>query len=496
MNYLVTSEQMKIAEVNAVHRGVSLLTLAQNAALSCFNYISQIVEQIQGRSFAVLCGGGMNGSDGMLIASLLRQAGGEVLCIFVGDSFSAGLAQEVYAAYAPTLITTAYSSNEDAVKYTLQGAHIIIDCVFGTGFREELDYKTSELFNYINNSCNCLKFSVDLPSGVNADTGQRASNAFVPNITLILGAYKKGLLCQSPVGGGLCNRDYCGDYSLMDIGLIEQDYTHYEAKFTTPQILAHRPKRPATSHKGNFGKLLNIAGSERYIGAALLSTKAAVKTGAGLVALAAPEQVITAIAQAIPEAVFTRADLKSITTEIQTADAVSIGCGIGVSSDSRKITEFVIRTASCPIILDADGINSICDNINVLRENKSVILTPHPGEFSRLTGLTVAEIQSNRIDCAKLFAKESGAVVVLKGVNTVIASPGGNVAVNPTGNAGLAKSGTGDVLTGVIGSLAAQGVALFEAAVLGVYLHGLAADKLAEGVPLSRITASDIANNI
>ncbi|MCL1867078.1 MAG: NAD(P)H-hydrate dehydratase, partial [Oscillospiraceae bacterium] len=282
-----------------------------------------------------------------------------------------------------------------------------------------------------------------------------------------------------------------------------------------------------------YGRLLNIAGSERYIGAALLSTKAAVKAGAGLVTLAAPDFVVSSVAHAVPEAVFTRNDIESVEKELENVSAISVGCGIGATEESRLMTEYVIRNAPCPIILDADGINSISDNINVLQENKyelsyreeekedvsdnsenaengdnvenseselsvtpKVILTPHPAEFARLTGLTVEEIQSNRIDYAKIFAKESSAIVVLKGVNTVIASPCGKVYVNSTGNAGLAKAGTGDVLTGIIASLTAQGIGLFEASVLGVYLHGLAADELAKTSSLSSITASEIINYI
>jgi NAD(P)H-hydrate epimerase len=433
----------------------------------------------------------------MLLARYLRSAVGSenVLCVFV-DRPKDGLAAEILAECADLLITTDYNENKDAVKYTLQNTHVIIDCVFGFGFHGDFDGKIAELFDFINRNCKALKFSVDLPSGVNADTGQQAEYTFVPDVTLILAACKKGLLAHPRP---------CNSYVLLDIGLIESDYTEYETQFTDSSILSKKRERSPESHKGTHGRLLNIAGSERYIGAALLSAKAAVKSGAGLVTLAAPERVITAIAAAVPEAVFVKTDhgdrIKLFTQELKTADAIAIGCGMGNTPETRKITEFVVKNASCPVILDADGINSISDNINVLNEHdklhkSSLILTPHPGEFSRLTGLSVAEIQANRLDTAQIFAKESGAVVVLKGMNTVIASPTGEVLVNPTGNAGLAKAGTGDVLTGIIGGLCAQGIEPFQAAALGVYLHGLAADVLAKSMPLSKITASDIIENI
>lgn len=486
-NFIVTTEQMRIAENNAVQRGVSLRTLAENAALSCYNYISEIVGDVETHTFTILCGKGMNGGDGILIASLLKQARAEVLCIFVDDVPNTGLAGEIYSLLAPTLITSSYKGNEDAVKYTLQNTHVIIDCVLGFGFSGTLEAHIADLFDFINTSCknfgehNYIKFSVDLPSGV---------DAFVPDTILVLGAYKKVLL----------SRNF--PYVILDIGLIPEDYTQYEAKFTEPSIHTFRPKRSVNSHKGSYGKLLNIAGSERYIGAAFLSTKAAIKTGAGLVTLSTSQRVIQAVASAIPEAIFTHTDTKSLAQEIEIATAISIGCGLGNNSgqsevtETRKIVEFVICNATCPIILDADGINSICDNINVLKDNDKLIITPHPAEFARLTGLTVTEIQSNRIDYAKIFAKESNAIIVLKGVNTVIASPNGAVTVNPTGNAGLAKAGTGDVLTGIIASLATQGIEPYEAAVLGVYLHGLAADELAKTKPLHGITASEIADMV
>jgi len=488
MNYIVTAAQMKSAEENAVNRGISLRVLAENAAVACCNYITKKLGDIHGKTFTVLCGKGMNGGDGMLISRFLRSAGAEVLCVLV-ELPKNELALEIHSELAPMVVSTVYEEHKDAVKYTLKNTHVIIDCVYGFGFTGELDGKIADLFAFINEECKALKISVDLPSGVDATTGLCAEHAFNPDITLILGAYKKGLLSHPAF-------DLAGESVVLDIGLSPNDFTEYEAIRTDKSIVKYRPQRAASSHKGSHGRVFNIAGSERYIGAALLSTKAAVKTGAGLVTLCAPERVITTIASAIPEAVFAHCDLKSISNELKSADAVCVGCGLGNSQETRKITEFVVKNASCPIILDADGINSISDNINVIDGNKPMILTPHPGEFSRLTGLSVAEIQSNRIDTARLFAKESGAVVVLKGVNTVIASPNGEICVNSTGNAGLAKAGSGDVLSGIIAALAAGGVTAFRAAVLGVYLHGLAADRLAETMPLSRITASDVIENI
>ncbi|MCL2632886.1 MAG: NAD(P)H-hydrate dehydratase [Oscillospiraceae bacterium] len=496
MDFIVTSDQMKTAEQNAVRRGVPLRTLAENAANACFANISALVGSVREKTFTILCGKGNNGGDGLLIAELLKEAGAEVLCVFLTGLPASDPARGIFARRSPNLPTVLFAEREESVKTALVNSHIVLDCVFGTGFKGELDLKTAELFRYVNENCKALKISIDLPSGIDSDSGARAACAFIPNVTYVLGAYKKSMFSH-PAG------DFCGELVLLDIGLTVSDFNMNNARLIDSSIMFCRPKRLKNSHKGSYGKLLNIAGSERYIGAAQLSTKAAVRAGAGLVTLASPGQVVFSIASAVPEAVFLPLEvdksgfindsaLKAIPSELQKATAVSIGCGLGVTAETRKITEYVIKNARCPVILDADGINCISGNINILKDNSQLVCTPHPAEFSRMTGTPVNEIQTNRIDSAKLFAKESGAIIVLKGVHTVIASPDGRTAVNKTGNAGLAKAGTGDVLTGIIASLAAQGMKLFEAACLGVFLHGLAADKLAETRSLSGMTASDI----
>ncbi|MDR0222676.1 MAG: NAD(P)H-hydrate dehydratase [Oscillospiraceae bacterium] len=501
MLFTVTTEQMKNAEANAVRRGIPLTKLAENAAASCFGYISSLTGGVKGKTFTVLCGHGLNGGDGLIIAGLIQKAGGEALCVFAAGAPSGEAAKEIYAKYAPSLVTALYSpESESTVKTALLNSRVIFDCVFGTGFRGELEPKVAELFKFANDSCRALKVSVDLPSGINADTGDRAHYSFIPDITLVLGAYKKWQLSHP------C-RDYCGEHVLMDIGLIREDFARFEARFTDEAILSCRPKRKKTAHKGDFGKLLNIAGSERYIGAALLSSKSALKAGAGKVILASPKQTVFALASACPEAAFVPVEadkdgfmndsaIRAFKDDMLEATAVCAGCGLGDAPATRKITEYVIENAPCPVILDADGINSVADNVSVLKNGGDLIITPHPAEFGRVTGMSAADIQKDRITHAKNFAGEYGVIVVLKGVNTVIAAPDGRVAVNSTGNAGLAKAGTGDVLAGVIASFAAQGVKPFEAAALGAYLHGLAAEKAAETRPLSGITASDVADMI
>lgn len=234
-----------------------------------------------------------------------------------------------------------------------------------------------------------------------------------------------------------------------------------------------------------------------------MSTKSALRTGVGLCILASPLSVVRTLAAGIyettylplpetPEGFIAENSEKIISEVLCKVNAAAVGCGLSDSENTRNLTEYVIRNANCPIIVDADGINSISRNINVLKERTStVILTPHPLEFSRISGLSVPEIQKDRISAAKKFAAEYGVILLLKGSYTVI-TDGDTVYVNPTGNAGLSKGGSGDVLTGIIGSLLAQGVNPLTAAAAGAYIHGYAADLLAEKMPMISMLASDL----
>lgn len=498
MEFVVSTEQMKIAEGNSDRAGVSYLRLMENAGEACFKRICGIVGSVEGKNVVVLSGRGNNGGDGIVIAKEIIRAGGNALVVFAVDLPNTTCSRECYNQYEQELKTIVYTHREDSVKTAISKADIIIDCVFGTGFHGTLEPKISALFGFINACCHGFKISIDVPSGCNSDTGEIAENAFKPDVTLTLGAVKKGLLSHGCF-------EFCGSIVLVDIGINEKCYLRCEAVISDRTLLEFIPERPVSSHKGTYGRLLNISGSGRYTGAALLSTKAALRTGAGLCTLATPMRVVNAIACAIPEATFlplhqddecfiTEDVSEQFAEELKKATAVSIGCGLGNTDASRITTEYVIKNADCPVIIDADGINSLSSDINVLKDNNGrVIITPHPAEFSRITGKTTEEIQKDRLTLAKSFAAEYGVTVVLKGVNTVIASPDGMCMVNSTGNAGLAKGGSGDVLTGIIASLAAQGTEPFFAAALGVYLHGLAADELAKKTSLAGMLPSDIA---
>lgn len=503
MRLVVSNEQMKRAEANADAAGIPYLQLMKNAGQASFNRIVQLSGGVKDKNVVVLAGRGNNGGDGIVITDLLLEAGANAILIFVTDLPKSECARLCYSIYETGLNVSLYTHQKENVWRVLENSELVIDCVFGTGFHGELEEELGELFRFVNESCPAQKISIDVPSGCDSDSGAVAANAFKPDFTVTLGAVKRGLYTHPCF-------EHCGVLVLADIGIPQNCYGSCEAVLTDEVIREFLPERKTVSHKGSYGRLLNVAGSARYTGAALLSTDAALRMGVGLCTLATPARVINAIAAAIPETIYfpllcdddgflngegVRQLKKTIAEEKYSA--IALGCGLGNRSETAEVTEFALKNADCPIILDADGLNSICGNINVLKESRgSVVVTPHPAEFARMTGRTAEEVQSDRISAAKRFAREYRVITVLKGVNTVIAAPTGEAFVNTTGNAGLAKGGSGDVLTGVIASLLAQGADPFYGTVLGVYLHGLAADKLAKTKPLFGILPRDLPKTI
>ena len=501
MRPIVTTAQMKQAEERSEQRGVSRVALMQNAAKQCLDAIKQRVGDTACKRFAILCGSGNNGGDGVELAALLREEGGKAVVLLTDKLPDTDTARACMELRSEKPDNISFRENPEAAKEQMRSADVIIDCVFGTGFHGELPPAAAEMLAFANAECDALKIAVDVPSGVNADSGEIAENSFMPDITLVLGAMKTGLLNHP-----CC--EYCGETKVLDIGITDGCFTDCEAVFTPSSITDKLPCRPACANKGDFGKLLNVSGCINYIGAAILSSRAALRIGTGLVTLAATEYVMGAVAAAMPECVYFplhqddrgyiySANAKMLAEAAEKATAVSFGCGMGNNENTSILAETLIRSGSCPLILDADGINCISDNINVLKDNdRPIILTPHPGEFARLLGMSAAQVQADRLELAKRFAKDYGVVLLLKGMNTVIAAPDGRVTVNPTGNNALSKAGCGDVLTGIIAGLAAQGVEAYDAAVLGAYLHGKCADELVKDQNPASVLASELVDSL
>ncbi|MBE6681025.1 MAG: NAD(P)H-hydrate dehydratase [Ruminococcaceae bacterium] len=488
--YTLSPKTIKDADALAVSKyGISELTLMKNAAKSCHKYIYTLITKND--RVTILCGKGNNGGDGYEIASLLKNDGFDITVINVFDTIpGTDTAKHVFDDCLKNGVNVLAFAEYEKV---LSKSTVIIDAVFGVGFYGSID-KSSDLGKLFSlcNGLDVLRIAIDTPSGINSADGTCRGIAFAADHTITMAYIKTGMVSYPA-------KKYCGNIMTADIEYPKELCDEILKDALIPDddyIKTVIPKRSVDSHKGTYGRLLMFCGCQNMTGAAILSAKAALRSGAGLVNIARDKGTIRILQSHLTEPIFSpisenaENDLLSLSEK---ATAVLTGCGLGTSEYDKNALYSLIKNANCNLIIDADGINLICENTIILKEaKKPPILTPHPLEFSRLLGKTVSEIQQDRINCAKSFAKEYRCVLVLKGAATVIASPDGRLAVNTTGNPGLAKGGSGDVLAGVISSLCAQGLPPFESAVCGVYLHGKAADILKETIGEYGMLPSDL----
>ena len=389
------------------------------------------------------------------------------------------------------------------IKGAIVGAQVLVDGVFGTGFHGQLDKDTVGIFGI---GSGAYRVAVDVPSGGNSTTGTASAGIFKADETITFGFIKSGM-SQFPL------KKFCGKVTIADIGIPksaleildgERKYFRIERNF----LAAYPPKRERDAHKGCFGNVLVIAGSSSMRGAAAFAALGALRSGAGLVRLASVEKCIDTVSVLAPEATFIELESddygfmlydssKEVLAEaMKKADAVVIGCGIGVTPDTIELTKFVAQTAECPVIIDADGINCIAKDINILMKKQTdIIITPHMGEMARLLNCNTDMIAENRIIAAEKYAEQFGITVVLKGAGTVIADSH-STAANHTGNAGMSVGGSGDVLAGMIGAAIAQGCGIFDGACAGVYMHGLAGDVAAQKLGMEAMLPRDIIGNL
>ncbi len=497
MQYVVTNAQMKKAEQICDRESISYIRMMENAGIACAEEIIRLTPK--GGYITILCGNGNNGGDGFVISGVLASHGISSAVILVNGEPKSECARHHFSRLFSSKIMH-WDQHREACCDQIIRSDVVVDCIFGTGFRGELPAAAADAIRFANNCP--IRVAVDVPSGINSDTGEMDDGYFRATHTLMIAAIKKGLL-------SLPSNDKIGETMLLDIGIDDFCYgDDYIAAITDDSFRHPFNARIRSSHKGTYGKLMNIAGCINYNGAAAMSTKAALRSGVGLCVLAAPKTVVSMLAPAIHETTYlplpenedgfvAEGAAKMILSHMKDVTAVCMGSGMGKSEQTRNIAENVIRSVSCPIIIDADGLNSIAANIDILKERKGeIILTPHVKEFSRISGLTVAEIQADRIKAARDFAEKYSVTVVLKGSNTVIASHSGEVYVNICGNSGLAKGGSGDVLTGIIGAMAAQGIAPAKAAACGVYCHALASDILAQEMPAVSMLPCDIIDTL
>ena len=463
---LYTAAQVRNLDRAAIRSlGISGYTLMQRAADAAFRALR--AHWPQARRIVVLCGSGNNGGDGYIVARLARVAGFNVDVIALTESNGQGDAARARADWQAIGGTTLPASAD------LPDADVYVDALFGTGLARAVEGAACRLIEQLNTSGRPL-LALDVPSGLDADTGNVLGIAARATVTITFVAHKRGLFTGAAA-------DHCGELILDALGLPESLYTLCVADACLLDALEMSrwlPARPRGAHKGDFGHVLAIGGERGMGGAIRLAGEAALRVGAGLVTVATRAEHISALNAARPElmahAVDGAADVQAL---LQRASVIALGPGLGQSDWSRALWQAAIA-AGKPMLLDADALNLLAHEPLSLPAH--AVLTPHPGEASRLLGCDTAEIARDRFAAVRAIAKRHAAVVVLKGAGSLISNPDSEVAACPWGNPGMASGGMGDVLTGVIAGLLAQGLDPWRAACLGVGLHAQAGDVAAQ----------------
>lgn len=502
--YIVTPKQMKAAEEMTDKSGVSYLELMENAGAAAAAEIIKWLD-VNGKKALVLCGKGNNGGDGYVIARHLADKGTFVTVAITAQKPQTGIAFDEY-----NRICGNKNINIQPLSETeLQGYDIIVDAVFGTGFHGELPDDIKKAFREI--SSDAFKLAVDIPSGADSISGKCSDDVPHFDVTVTFGAIKAGML-HMPA------RKHCGEIVTADIGITDEiiEKAGGIELMDDTNAAVSVPERGEMCHKGCFGRLLIIAGSESMSGAAAMNVTGALRSGAGLVRLASVPKVIDRVGSGIYECTFTELEpnadggisaenIPELSELISKMTCISLGSGMGMSEDSIKITESVVKNCgekNIPLIIDADGLNCLAGRIDIIRNaNCRAVLTPHPAELGRLLGISSAEVLADRQAMAKKLAELTGAVVCAKGYPTYIVSPDGRTRASFTGNGGLSRGGSGDVLTGIISGLVSSnrcdlpenGNKLFEAASAGVYIFGAAADIAADVLSKTGMLPTDAA---
>lgn len=480
---LFQKEKILELEAQANRAGVSMEELMDRAGKAVARETERLLSPIEGKRVALLCGKGNNGGDGFVCASLLCAQGARVQVVLVQGKPQTGLAERAFLAM-PRDVEVVDGEKDPAEAFrALEKAEAIVDAVYGFGFRGDLPNPVKELFRHAE-AQQALKIACDLPSGVECDTGRAAQGAFRADVTVTF-TVKKPACVSYPA------KEYCGQVVAVPVGVPSQAVAQAETPLWEPEekeILELLPACGLQANKGDLGRLLLVCGSYGMAGACMMAARAALRCGVGLLELAVDESLYPILAGVVPEAVFTilpwereeKESQKRLLSALERASACLVGCGLGKRL-AEKAVPLVLSHGKCPLVLDADGINYAAGNSEpLLQYAGSLVLTPHPGEMSRLVGKPVSEVQANRLELARETACRLKTVVALKGAATVTAAPDTRCAVNPTGNPGMAKGGSGDVLAGMVASFLAQGMAPYEAAVAAVYLHGKAGDLCAQ----------------
>ncbi len=498
---IVTADQMREIEARSEAAGISTDTLMENAGLAVARSARRATGPLTGVPILALIGPGNNGADGLVTARHLQRWGATVTAYLCRDRATPDPKLESAVATGVNVISASDDPAYSRLKAMLASAHLVIDAILGTGRARPIEGAFKEILAILlearsrNPSLRLL--AMDLPTGLNCDTGDVDPACVLSHITVSLGYPKRGHFAFP-------GADFTGKLETADIGIppgLDSD---------VPLDLIDRdwasnalPSRPSNSHKGTYGRAMIVAGSRNFLGAAYLAANAAGRVGAGLVTIAIPESLIPSVASKAIEPTFIPLPESSpgivshraaqlILDSLEGYSALLVGCGLGQAAETRQMVENLLLSGSDlpPSVVDADGLNTLAQVSDWWKLwPTDAILTPHPGEMARLTA---ANPSSDRIAIAQQTASAWNKTVILKGAYTVVAAPNGNAMLSPYSNPGLATAGTGDVLAGAIVGLLSQGAILADAASLGVYLHGEAGERVRFALGDTGMLASDL----
>lgn len=503
MQPVVTAKQMHEIDRTTIEQfGIPGIVLMEHAALSVIHAIEQHWGVLHRRRMLIFCGHGNNGGDGFAIARLAAHRGAQVSILFAGDPDRMSEETNINYQAAKLQDIPIVDCVDGALEDAISDADILVDALLGTGTTGTLREETLHLVNIINQRPQSSKLvAVDIPTGLHAGTGQILGQAVRADLTVTFGL-RKPAVCLTP---GIT---YCGKLIVADIGIPAQAILQVKPGIfwvSQSALQSLIPLRPEDGHKGTFGHTLIVGGSAGFAGAPMLAASAAVKTGVGLCTAAIPDSYVTAGLSVEPGVMWHGMGLHSehLTSESETplrqligqVKSLAIGPGLGQHPETVKLMLHLLEGPLPPLVLDADALNILAAHSSLVSHQlaeRQVVLTPHPGELARLMGMGIPEIQQDRVAAARAAAARYHSVVVLKGAHSVVASPDGSAYIIATGNPILAVGGSGDVLTGMIAALLAQGLPALEAAILGSGWHGLAGDMVAENLGQAGASPIDI----
>lgn len=502
--YLLTAEEMQKLDRTAINElGIPGVVLMENAGLQVVEEIHRIIGDPRGKTITIFAGKGNNGGDGFVIARHLLNAGAEVKVLMFADikdiAGDAKVNLNILQAMGFKVFPIINPNSLNIVKLAMVYTDLIVDAIYGTGFQGEVPAHIGNVIEIVNSSGKPV-VAVDIPSGLEANTGHVHGPCIKATVTVTFAYAKIGLLIHH--GPKLAGKLTLADISIPPDLIEAQGIKRF---LITPEIVRRiMPTRDADGHKGIYGRVLVVGGSEGLSGAVAMTSMAALKAGAGLVTLAVPAslhdlmevKLTEVMTRPLPETedISLSTEAISATEELlAAADVMAIGPGMSTNEDTMSYIRQLLPGLTKPVVIDADGLNALVGAVELVKNCPGpVVLTPHPGEMARLMGIKTEEVQNNRVEIVLKAAREWNAVIVLKGNRTLIAAPDGSLYVNPTGNPGMATGGTGDVLTGIIAGLLGQGLLPLHAASVGVYFHGLAGDLAVADKGMLSLVAGDL----